>query len=99
MSFFKEVILPPVYIAWITIILVAIMTFVIWVSGMGLEIAVNPQIKVYVEGEEVYQGNKAMVNFGSAGFYTKVTIYKNLGFVTDKVYLSQDVRVEMVEEK
>lgn len=76
------------------------LSFVVGTIGIanGVRVLTEPTIAVYVDDRPIYKGTNAMVNIEGVGYLTKVTINKDLGFVTDKIYLSSDVRVEMLEK-
>ena len=80
----------------ICIVVLGLFLLMFGVYKYTVEVAEANIIKVYVEGQKIYDGKKAFVNINSGGMTTTITIYKKLFpfNITDRVISSNDVKVD-----
>lgn len=73
--------------------ILSIPVFASWVGR-----AINPIVSVYVEGNKVFTGNNYCVTLNTGILLHEVKIKKGFFcFVTDKLYVSRDIKIGEAE--
>jgi len=78
-------------------LIVSALSFVILVPLNYIEVAVQPNVEVFVDKEIVYKGTNACVSVKSSGDTTTVKTKRFYCILPHKTYTSKDVVIRTVE--